>query len=38
MLAQARTIDLDRAVAELVESDPVAQRLSDGGDRPSGAR
>jgi len=28
-LAKARTIDLDRAVAELVESDPVAQRLSD---------
>ena len=35
VLAKARTIDLDRAVAELVESDPVAQRFSDGGDGPS---
>ena len=32
VLAKARTIDLDRAVAELVESDPVAQRFFDGGD------
>jgi len=36
-LAKARTIDLDRAVAELVESDPVAQRLSDSRDGPTGA-
>jgi ATP/maltotriose-dependent transcriptional regulator MalT len=36
-LAQTRTIDLDRAVAELVESDPVAQRLSDSRDAPTGA-
>src|SRR5512133_2261739 len=36
-LAQARTIDLDQAVAELVESDPVAQRLSDSRDGPTGA-
>jgi hypothetical protein len=31
-LAQARTIDLDRAVAELIESDPVAKRLSESRD------
>jgi len=36
-LAKARTIDLDRAVAELVESDTVAQRLSDSRDGPTGA-
>jgi predicted ATPase len=36
-LAQARTIDLDRAVAELIESDPVAKRLSESRDGPTGA-
>jgi predicted ATPase len=36
-ITQARTIDLDRAVAELVESDPVAQRLSDSRDASTGA-
>jgi predicted ATPase len=36
-ITQARTIDLDQAVAELVESDPVAQRLSDSRDGPTGA-
>jgi hypothetical protein len=35
-ITQARTIDLDRAVAELVESDPVAQRLSDSRDASTG--
>ena len=37
VLADARNIDLDRAVAELVESDPVAQRLTDSGSGPSAA-
>jgi hypothetical protein len=37
VLANARNIDLDRAVAELVESDPVAQRLTDSGSGPSAA-
>jgi predicted ATPase len=36
-ITQARTINLDRAVAELVESDPVAQRLSDSRDASTGA-
>jgi predicted ATPase len=36
-ITQARTIDLDRAVAELIESDPVAQRLSESRDGPTGA-
>ena len=36
VLAQARTIDLDRAVDELVKFDPVAQRFSDGGGSPIG--
>jgi predicted ATPase len=34
LLAQAHTIDLDRAVDELVESDPVVERFSDAGGRP----
>jgi hypothetical protein len=34
LLAQAHTIDLDRAVDELVESDPVVKRFSDAGGRP----
>lgn len=36
-ITQARTIDLDRAVAELIESDPVAQRLAESRDGPTGA-
>ena len=36
-ITQARTIDLDRAVAELIESDPVAQRWSESRDGPTGA-
>jgi tetratricopeptide (TPR) repeat protein len=34
LLDHARTIDLDRAVDELVESDSVAERFSDAGGRP----
>jgi hypothetical protein len=30
LLAQARNTDFDRAVGELIESDPAAQRSSDG--------
>jgi hypothetical protein len=30
VLVEARTLDWDRAIDELVESDPAAQRLSDG--------
>jgi hypothetical protein len=29
-LARARTVDFDRAVDALIESDPAAQRSSDG--------
>jgi hypothetical protein len=36
LLAQARTVDLDRAIAELVESDPTAQQLSKAGRQETG--
>jgi predicted ATPase len=36
VLAQARTVDLDRAIAELVESDPAAQQLPKAGRQETG--
>jgi hypothetical protein len=29
MIAEASTIDLDRAIEELLESDPTAQRIDE---------
>jgi hypothetical protein len=37
VLAQARTTDLDRAIGELVQSEPAAQRLPDAGGWPPAA-
>jgi Domain of unknown function (DUF4062) len=36
VIGQARTVDLDRAIAELVKSDPTAQQLSKAGRQETG--